>query len=327
MKRRSLLICVVLILMLIPGLIFGQAKPGAGMYFRLCTHGGDDPFWAVVTKGMQDAAAELGCKADIDLVGGDVSALQKAFLTAVASKPDGIALVINDDNAYNKPVADAIAKGINVIGINNDHSKGAAGNARMSYIGQNEINAGYSIALRMFSVAKAKGINLASATVACAVEVPGANYGKVRTQGIQKAMDEFGIKGKPDIIDAGGLEMTTVEQRITAYLVGHPKLTFLFGLGGICTDRLTASLKNANKKPGDVLAGGFDTAPGTIEGLKSGFVEASIDQQQYLQGYFAVYTLYLMKRYSFAPNIDTGGYLVDKNNIATIQKLSAAHIR
>jgi hypothetical protein len=34
-----------------------------------------------------------------------------------------------------------------------------------------------------------------------------------------------------------------------------------------------------------------------------------------------------MKKYSFAPNIDTGGYLVDKNNIGTIQKLSAAHIR
>jgi len=23
-------------------------KPGDGMYFRLVTHGGDDPFWAVV---------------------------------------------------------------------------------------------------------------------------------------------------------------------------------------------------------------------------------------------------------------------------------------
>jgi len=327
MKRNILLVCAVLLLVFAPFMLTAQAKPGDGMYFRLCTHGGDDPFWAVVTKGMMDASAELGCKADIDLVGGDVSALQKAFLTAVASKPDGIALVINDDNAYNKPVADAIAKGINVIGINNDHSKGPAGNARLAYIGQNEINAGYSIALKMFQVAKAKGVNFASATVACAVEVPGANYGKVRTQGIQKAMDEFGIKGKPDIIDAGGLEMTTIEQRITSYLVGHPKVTFIFGLGGICTDRLMASLKNANKKAGEIIAGGFDTAPGTIEGLKSGYLEASIDQQQYLQGYMAVYTLYLMKRYSFAPNIDTGGYLVTKANIATIQTLSAAHIR
>ena len=329
MKRRILLsvALVLLLLLLIPGAIFAQAKPGAGMYFRLVTHGGDDPFWAVVTKGMQDGAAELGCKADIDLMGGDVAAMQKRFQEVVAMKPDGIGLVINDDNAYDKPVADAIAKGINVIGINNDDSKGAAGNARLAYIGQNEANAGYAIALRLFTVAKAKGINLAAAKVAAAVEVPGANYGKVRTQGIQRAMEEFGIPGKPDIIDGGGLEMTTVEQRETSYLVGHPNITFLFGLGGICTDRLNSALKNANKRPGQVLAGGFDTAPGTIEGLKGGFVEASIDQQQYLQGYLAVYTLYLMKKYGFAPNIDTGGYLVDKNNIATIQKFSAQHIR
>ena len=54
-------------------------KPGEGMYFRLVTHGGDDPFWAVVQKGMMDAVEELGCKADIDLVGGDVALMQKRF--------------------------------------------------------------------------------------------------------------------------------------------------------------------------------------------------------------------------------------------------------
>lgn len=27
-----------------------EAKPGEGLYFRLVTHGGDDPFWAVVQR-------------------------------------------------------------------------------------------------------------------------------------------------------------------------------------------------------------------------------------------------------------------------------------
>ena len=302
-------------------------KPAEGMYFRLVTHGGDDPFWAVVQKGMIDAVKELGCKADIDLVGGDVALMQKRFLEAVAMKPDGIALVINDDKAYDKPVEDAIAKGINVIGMNNDDSEGAAGNARLCYIGQSERRAGYVIARRLFDTAKSKGWDLKNAHVAAAVEVPGANYGVVRSQGIEDAMKEFGVEGKIDIIDAGGLEMTTVESRMTSYLIAHPETKFLFGLGGICTDRLTSSLKNAGKKPGEIIAGGFDTAPGTLEGLKSGHVEASIDQQQYLQGYFAIYTLYLMKKYGFAPNIDTGGYLVDKNNIGLIEKFSPMKIR
>lgn len=302
-------------------------KPGEGMYFRLVTHGGDDPFWAVVQKGMIDAVKELGCKADIDLVGGDVALMTKRFQEAVAMKPDGIALVINDDKAYDKLVADAIAKGINVIGMNNDDSQGAAGNARLCYIGQSERRAGYVIARRLFETGKSKGWDITGAHVAAAVEVPGATYGVVRSQGIEDAMKEFGMTGKIDVVDAGGLEMTTVESRITAYLLAHPETKFLFGLGGICTDRLTSSLKNAGKSPGEVIAGGFDTAPGTLGGLKSAHVEASIDQQQYLQGYFAVYTLYLMKKYGFAPQIDTGGYLVDKTNIELIEKFSAAKIR
>ena len=44
-----------------------QGKPGEGMYFRLVTHGSDDPFWAVVQQGMRDAADLYGCRAEIDL--------------------------------------------------------------------------------------------------------------------------------------------------------------------------------------------------------------------------------------------------------------------
>ncbi len=331
MRREKLSIKLFVFIMifcfslLLPGML--MAQPAKGMYFRLVTHGGDDPFWAVVQKGMLDAVAELGCKADIDLVGGDVAAMQKRFQEAVAMRPDGIALVINDDKAYDKLVADAIAKGINVIGMNNDDSEGAAGNVRLAYIGQSERRAGYVIARRLFDTGQKKGWALRGAKVAAAVEVPGANYGVVRSQGIQDAMREFGIMTKMDIIDAGGLEMTTVESRITSYLIANPDTKFIFGLGGICTDRLTSSLRNAGKKPGEIIAGGFDTAPGTLEGLKAGFVEASIDQQQYLQGYYAIYTLYLMKKYGFAPNIDTGGYLVDKTNIALIEKFSPMKIR
>lgn len=330
MKKTMLLVLMCLSILafnaMLPSELMAQ-KPAEGMYFRLVTHGGDDPFWAVVQKGMRDAVKELGAKADIDLVGGDVALMTKRFQEAVAMRPDGIALVINDDKAYDKLISDALAKGINVIGINNDDSQGAAGNARLCYIGQSERNAGYVIARRLFETAKNKGWNLSKAHVAAAVEVPGANYGVVRSQGIEDAMKEFGISGKIDIIDAGGLEMTTVESRMTSYIIAHPETKFLLGLGGICTDRLMSSLKNAGKKPGQIIAGGFDTAPGTLEGLKAGFVEASIDQQQYLQGYYAIYTLYLMKKYGFAPNIDTGGYLVDKSNIELIEKFSPMKIR
>jgi simple sugar transport system substrate-binding protein len=326
MKKRVLLISAIVLLLLIPALMFAQAKPGAGMYFRLVTHGGNDPFWAVFQKGMIDAAAELGCKADIDLCGSDMALQAKRFQEAVAMRPDGISLVINDDTAWDKPVADAIAKGINVIGCNNDDTKGPAGNARLAYIGQNERRAGYMIGLAVLQAAKAKGWDVTKMKVACAVEVAGANYGVVRSGGIEDAMKEFGITSKPDIVDCT-LDMTTAEQRITSYIIAHPDVKLLFGLGGITTDRLTSGMKNAGKKAGDMLGGGFDAAPGTLTGLETGYMVASIDQQQYLQGYFSVYVLYLMKKYGFAPQIDTGGFLITKDNIALIKKLSPQNIR
>jgi simple sugar transport system substrate-binding protein len=239
------------------------------MYFRLVTHGANDPFWAVFQKGMMDAADELGCRADIDLCGSDLALQQKRFAEAVAMRPDGISLVINDNKMWDKPVADAIAKGINVIGCNNDDQEGSAGNARLAYIGQDESRAGLMIGRAVFAAAKAKGWDLSRMKVACAVEVAGANYGVVRSSGIEKAMQEYGIPGKPEIVDCT-LEMTTAEQRITAYIIGHPDVKLLFGLGGITTDRLTSGMKNAGKRAGDILAGGFDAAPGTLTGLKTG---------------------------------------------------------
>jgi simple sugar transport system substrate-binding protein len=294
------------------------------MYFRLVTHGGDDPFWAVVQQGMRDAADVLGCKADIDLAGGDLANQQKKFEEAVAANPDGIALVINDDTAWDKPVEDALAAGIPVIGMNNDDTEGPAGNKRLCYIGQNERRAGYMIGMKLFSEAEAAGVDMAGAHVAMFAEVPGAAYATVRSAGVNDAMAEFGITSF-ELGDAGGLEMTTVESRQTDYLVAHPETTFFMGAGGICTDRLMSSLKAAGKEPGEIYAGGFDAAPGTVEGLKSGYLVASIDQQQYLQGYFAVFTLYLYNKYGLTPNIDTGGYLITKDNLGLIEELSGTY--
>ena len=327
MKVLAVMLTMVFLIVMLPGVLMAKDdKPGKGMYFRLVTHGGNDPFWAVVQKGMMDAAKELGCRADIDLCGSDLPLQQKRFQEAVAMRPDGIALVVNDDKMWDKPVADAIAKGINVIGMNNDDQMGSAGNARICYIGQNEQRAGLMIGRAVFEAAKKKGWNMKTLKVAAAVEVPGANYGVVRSAGIKDAMKEYGIPGDIEIIDAT-LEMTTAESRITSYLIGHPKTQCLFGLGGIATDRLTSGMKNSGKEPGEIMAGGFDAAPGTIQGLKTGYMVASIYQQQYLQGYFSVYVLYLMKNYGFAPQIDTGGYLITKDNIKLIEQLSPKQIR
>jgi ABC-type sugar transport system substrate-binding protein len=69
MFKKLSVFSLLLVLVLVMGtVVFAQEKEVEELYFRFVTHGGDDPFWAVVVKGAQDAAKLLNCKVDFDLV-------------------------------------------------------------------------------------------------------------------------------------------------------------------------------------------------------------------------------------------------------------------
>jgi simple sugar transport system substrate-binding protein len=294
-------------------------------YYAFVTHGGDDPFWATVKRGVEDAAEVIGCKITFSLDGGDLAAQRKSFDEAVASNPDGIALVINDESAWDKPVQDAIDSGIPVCGFDNDDPKGAAGNARIFYVGSDDYAGGIAIGQKLIIIAQDMGIDLASATAAMPAETIGATYVNQRSAGVNKAFEDFGMTTKLEIVDAGGLERTVVEERMTAYLLANPDVTFLLGAGSICTEMLGASLKGAGIDPGAVISGGFGTLTGTIEGIKEGYVHATVDQQPYLAGYLTLVSLHLNSLYGLAPQINTGGGIVTKDNIGVLEEFAGTY--
>ena len=305
-----------------------EPRPAEGMYFRLVTHGSPGcPFWHRVRQGMEDAAALLGATAVMDLSGGDMGLQAKQFAEAVAGRPDGIALVINDDKIWDKPVADALAAGIPVIAINCDDTQGAAGNPRLSFIGQDDEQVAYKLGIRLFEEGKKRGIDLANAHIVFGVEKPGHAYAVLRAAGIKRAMEKYGIISFEELDT--GYEMGIVEARMTAYLIANPHTTFIIGAGGMATDRLAASIKGAGLAPGEVIAGGFDTTPGTLQGIREGYITATIDQEQYLQGYLAVFQLFLHAKYGFTPvDIEAGGGLIDDvADIELIEELSPLLIR
>ncbi|GAH76178.1 unnamed protein product, partial [marine sediment metagenome] len=58
-KVKKIMIFTIAVVFMVSMLFIGTSaagaeKPAEGMYFRLVTHGGDDPFWAVVAQGMRD---------------------------------------------------------------------------------------------------------------------------------------------------------------------------------------------------------------------------------------------------------------------------------
>jgi simple sugar transport system substrate-binding protein len=91
---------------------------------------------------------------------------------------------------------------------------------------------------------------------------------------------------------------------------------------------LAEILKKAGKKPGDIIVGGIDLAPATIDGLKSGYISATLDQLLYLQGFMPVVQCVMTAKYKM-PGLDlnTGAGAVTPDTIGGLVKLIDDGIR
>src|SRR3990172_7992450 len=77
-----------------------------------------------------------------------------------------------------------------------------------------------------------------------------------------------------------------------------------------------------DKLAGKIAMASFDMDATTIQAIKEGLVEATVDQQQYLQGFISVVQLYLHAKYKLAPtDYNTGRGLVTKETAATVEAL------
>jgi simple sugar transport system substrate-binding protein len=87
-------------------------------------------------------------------------------------------------------------------------------------------------------------------------------------------------------------------------------------------------LKKAGKKPGEIIVGGIDLAPATIDGLKSGYISVSLDQLLYLQGFMPVVQCVLSAKYKIPGlSLNTGAGVVTPQTIGGLVELIDAGIR
>jgi len=321
LKRVTLvMLCVVFLLM-----AFGVQAFAAEKYkFVFICHGGEEnTFWATVYKGMVDAAKEL----EVDAVmfrpttEGNLNQQMAHFKAVLAQNPDGIITTIPHPTMFDDVVQQAIDKGIPVICSNTDDPEGPNGNARLSYIGQDLEIAGYNLAKSMSKYFPRGG----RVHVLIGVEGPGLVWAEQRARGMIRFLDEYGATyEKLDIT----MDMAVEQSRILAYLKAHPETDAILDVGGLGPTAAARVLKNLGKRPGEIPVGGFDLLPALLSAIKEGYVQETVDQQPYLQGYIPIMQLYLMKMYGFSAwDVNTGNAIVDKNNAAQVERLSKQRIR
>ena len=148
-------------------------------------------------------------------------------------------------------------------------------------------------------------------------------------KGLAETLEKNGLKvDRLEITQEANSDPTLAVPVLSAYVQANPQLRAIGTQHGGITGILADVLKKAGHKPGDIIVGGIDLAPATIDGLKSGYVSATLDQLLYLQGFLPVMQCVMTAKYKM-PGLafNTGAGVVTPKTIGDLVPLIDAGIR
>lgn len=280
-----------------------------------------------VYNGAKQAEADLGPTVQYIFSDWDPQKMIQQFQEAVATKPDGIAVMGHPgDDAFSPLIDDAQAQGILVTSQNTELAQSMdkyQGNG-FGYVGAVNYDAGYKLgkeAVRRFGFVEGD-----RAMVWGLLSQPSRG---LRTQGVIDALEEAGMVVDYFEIDAAtNADPAAGTPTFTGYVSSNPDVKLVVTDHGGLTATLETYLTAAGKGPDDIVGIGFDLSPATIAAIRSGFTDLVIDQQPWLQGYLPILQLCLTKVYGFSGlMIDTGGGFASKENVEFLAPLAEKEIR
>lgn len=285
------------------------------------------PFATVVYNGAVAAAADLG--ADVEYVWSDWNPekMVTQFAQAVATKPDGIAIMGHPgDDAFRAVVEDAESQGIIVTSQNTTLPELEAQykSNGFGYVGAELYTAGYALGKEAVS---RFGLQEGDKAMVWGL-LAQAGRGK-RTQGVIDALEEAGlVVDYLEIDDATNADASAGVPTFVGYVSANPDVKLIVTDHGALTATFETYLTAAGLGPDDVIAVGFDLSPATVEAIRGGWTDLVIDQQQWLQGYLPILQICLTKHYLFTGlHVDTGAGFAHKDNVELLADLVNRQIR
>lgn len=284
-------------------------------------------FETVVYNGALAAAADTGADVEYLWSDWDPAKMVSQFTEAVATNPDGIAVMGHPgDEAFGPLIDDAVAQGIIVTSMNTQLAGTQAkyGSQGFGYVGAILYDAGY--ALGQEAVARS-GAQAGDKAFLWGLKSQ-AGRGE-RTKGVEDALVAAGMEViYQEIDDATNASAAAGIPIFTGIMSADPDIKLMVTDHGNLTGTVQSFLEAAGKEPGEVFAAGFDMSGNAIEAIRGGWLQLVIDQQQYLQGYFGVLQICLTHNYGFSGlQIDTGAGFADANNVEQLAELVEQQIR
>jgi simple sugar transport system substrate-binding protein len=285
------------------------------------------PFATVVYNGAVQAAADTGANVQYVWSDWDPAKMTTQFQQAVATKPDGIAVMGHPgDEAFDPLIEDAESQGIVVTSMNVQLPKMQAkyGSNGFGYAGAIQYSAGYALGQE---AVKESGLGSGDKAFLWGLESQ-AGRGE-RTKGVHDALNEAGLTViYQEIDDKTNADAAAGVPVFTGIMSANPDIKMVITDHGALTGTMETYLQAANKQPGDVFAAGFDVSGNAITAIQDGYLQLVSDQQQWLQGYFGVLQICLSHEYHFSGlQIDTGAGFVTKDNLDIVAPLIEKQIR
>jgi simple sugar transport system substrate-binding protein len=296
-----------------------------GMRIRYFVGGAEgDAFGTIVYNGAKQAEADLGPKVEYMFSGWSEEKFVQQLREAVASKPNGIAMMGHPGDAAIMPLAEEASKaGIKMMYQNVPVPKVTA-EFGGGYIGAQQAEQGRALGDYALKNGNLKAGD--TAIVFGPFDQPNRGIREISTA---DALEKAGLKvvripspvewySDPNL----GLPI------VTAAIAKNPGVKALSLTGGGIFGNASTYLQAANKKPGEVYTFGFDLSAQIVQGFKDGYIQLAADQQPFMQGYFPILSLCLQLKLGLAPiSVDTGAGFVTTGNYKAAAEMASKGLR
>lgn len=280
-------------------------------HFVIIAQNTDDPFWQSVRKGAMDAAKELNVA--IEFNGPrftNITEQQRYFDIAVASKVDGIATHVLDEDSFTPLINKAVSKNIPVVTIETD----AKNSKRQSFVGINNFQLGADGGKL---IAEATG---GKAKVAVVLNSYGNEVGDViqnlRIAGFKSAIKDArpGIEIKT--IKSSVMGIFSAEEVTSEIINNYPDINAIFCTNSKDTLGVAQLVVDLNRV-GEITIVGYGDLPEILRYVEKGVIYGSIVSNPVNMGYESIKALVeLKKKNKTSSYVDTGLRSVTRKNLS-----------
>jgi len=311
MKMRNKIASVTLLAVMAAGSATAQDTPTIYVIAPSLS----DPFWITQQNGALQAGEDFGVNVVFQAPAQDTgdAGMVPLVLAAIAAQPAGIAI------DYTSKTMDAVTTaaldaGIPVVIYNNNRFEGdnAPDDPRileLAFVGQDE-----SVSGEVLTTAWMANLPAEPCKVLIVNPFPTAFVLTLRGDGVRRVLD---ARGYPHEELAATGDQGQNLSLIGAKMQAEPEICGIVGLG------------NPGANPAALYVGEnglsipiatFDVGAEAAQRITDGTLTTAINQQPFLQSYYAVANLALWHNYGLTPvNVDTGTSIVTIDNIATLK--------